>query len=181
MQGPAAKKRSSAATQPKHRPIRLLVSITSGLLAAVAPCVSAAHAGDGGSAATRRIVLSPRDLDLVTAGSLSIRINADAAAHGTTTFASALTTFEIDYGQALMVRVDPSPDPRPPKLMGTQELAVTHGSGVAIASGDQGADCSVTGTVVSPDLVASMFSSSTVTTATIAMCQCSLLAVSVVH
>lgn len=182
MRGARAKKYGSATMQGKHRLAQLLVGIASALLAAVACVSSRAHAADGGSGLTRRVVLSPEALDRVTAGSLSIRIDADAAAHGNLAFAAALVALQTTYGQALMVHVDPLPQPRPPHLMGTQELAMTSGSGQASASGDQNADCSVTGTVMMvPDVVASMVSSDKVVTATTAFCQCSLLVVSLAH
>lgn len=181
MQGVEARRCVSAAIPGEQRPLWLVICVTSALLGAVEPCASSpAHAADGGSG-TRRVVLSSEDLDRVTAGSLSLRIDADAVAHGSTAFAIALTTFETTYGQALMVHVDPLPNPRPPYQMGTQDLAVTRGSGNAYASGDQGAECSVTATLIVPDLVASVLSSDKVVTATTAFCQCSLLAVSIAH
>ncbi len=194
MRGNGARQGGSAVTRHQRLPFPLIVCVISALLAAVGSCVSPrALAADGGSGASRRIVLSAQDLDRVTAGSTesldratagtpSIQIDADASAHGATAAAGALTTFETDYGQALMVHVDPPEDHRPPRMMGTQELAITHGSGRAAAAGDQGADCAVNATVTkTPDVVASMVASDKVTTATTALCQCSLLAVTVVH
>lgn len=166
----------------EQRPFRFIVNVASAVAAAVGLCVSSgAHAADGGSRTPHRLVLTPKDLDRVTAGSLSLRIDADASAHGTIAFATALTSFETTFGQALMVHVDRSPNPGAPSVMGTQELAVTRGKGSAYAAGDQGADCSVTATILISDLVASMISSDKVLTATTALCQCSLLMVSVVH
>jgi hypothetical protein len=182
MRGGRANKCGSAAIQGEHRLSWLILGVTSLVLAAVAVCVSSrAHAGDGGSAASRRMVLSLEDLDRVTAGSITIQINADASARGATAFASALTTFEVTYGQALKVQVEPSEAPRPMHLVGLQELAVTRGKGQAYASGDQGADCSVSAIVASPDLVAGMMTSEKLVTAITTLCQCQLVTISLVH
>lgn len=183
MQQPAQRTSCRSKTAPPIAArLWLIVGVTSALLAAVALCISSrAHAADGGSRTAHRVVLSPENLDRVTAGGVSFRIDADAVARGTTAFTDAFARFEVTYGQALRVHVDPPPDPRPPYVMGPQELAVTRGSGRAYASGDQGADCSVNATVMIADLLASMVNSIKAVTATAALCQCSLLAVSVMH
>lgn len=182
MRGARANKCGSAAIQGEHRLSWLTLGVTSLVLATVALCVSSrAHAGDGGSFGSRRIVLSLEDLDRVTAGNLTIQINADASGRGATAFANALSNFEVDYGQAMKVHVDPPQNPRPMYLMGQQELAVTHGNGRAYASGDQGADCSVTVTFAITDLIAAMVNSIKEATATAVLCQCQLLAVSIAH
>ncbi len=183
MQQPAQRTFCRSKTAPRITVLFWLIAgVTSAPPAAVALCVSSrAHAADGGSRTSHRVVLSPENLDRVTAGSLSFRIDADAVARGTTAFTEAFARFEVTYGQALKVHVDPPSDPRPPYMLGTQELAVTRGSGRAYASGDQAADCSVTATVMLADIVASMVNSVKQVTATTALCQCSLLAVSIVH
>jgi hypothetical protein len=180
MRGGTAKKCGSAAIQGEHPLSWLLLGITSLALAAVALGMSSrAHAGDGGSAASRRIVLSAEALDRVTAGSITLKIDADAAAHGATAIADAVSKFEVSYGRALMVHAAPPLDPHPMYVMGQQELAVTRGNGRAFASGDQGADCSVTVTLAISDLIAAMVNSIKEATATTVLCQCQLLAVSI--
>ena len=180
MRGGRANKCGSAAIQGEHRLSWLILGVTSLVLAVVALCVSSrAHAADGGSATGRRMVLNLEQLDRVTAGSITLKIDADASARGNAALADALTNFEVSYGQAMKVHVDPPQNPHPMYLMGQQELAVTRGTGRAYASGDQGADCTVTATLAITDLVAAMVNSIKEATATTVLCQCQLLAVSI--
>ncbi len=180
MRGGRAKNCGSAATYGEHPLSWFILGITSLVLAAVALGMSSrAHAGDGGSAASRRIVLSAEALDRVTAGGITLKIDADASARGATAVADAMSKFEVSYGQALMVHAAPPKDQHPMYVMGQQELAVTRGSGRAYAAGDQGADCSVTATLAITDLLAAMVNSIREATATTVLCQCQLLAVSI--
>lgn len=178
---PAIRLRNSSAAAARGRISRPALIGVAMLLWAALPALSGARAAEpaahGTGHGTGAVVLSPAQLDNVTAGGVLARIDLTADARGAAAFTD--TSLALHSLRGTVLKVDPRPAASP-RLLGTQRVDVTYGTGKATAAGDQGADCSAKATLLATDLVAGMVAAAKQATTTTALCQCSLMGVSLV-
>lgn len=174
---PAIRLRNSSAAAARGRIPRPFLIGVAVLLWAAWPALPGARAAEPAAHGTGAVVLSPAQLDNVTAGAVLARIDLSADARGAAAFTD--TSLALHSMRGTVLKVDPRPAASP-RLLGTQRVDVTYGTGKATAAGDQGADCSAKATLLSTDLVAGMVAAAKQATTTTALCQCSLMGVSLV-